>query len=134
MYYCQTIFLTFVDGIIQHLSDWFPQLTLHATRGLLLIYQGIWKILQTRVLSTLWNTMSLIYFASTVLSKRFDFGRGSGMLMIINQPPFSQPFSIKTVIQTFNTHRVLCQILLCHVTSVGVERANSSLRYITTAL
>ena len=76
--------------------------------------------------------MSLIYFASTVLSKRFDFGRGSGVLMIINQPPFSQPFSIKTVIQTYfpNIHRVLCQMLLCPITSAGVERANSSLRYI----
>ena len=52
--------------------------------------------------------------------------------MVINQPPFSQPFSIKTVIQTFfpNIHRVLCQMLLCPVTSAGVERANSSLRYI----
>ena len=29
-----------------------------------------------------------------------------------------------------NIHRVLCQMLLCPVTSAGVERANSSLRYI----
>ena len=130
MYYCRTIFLTFVDGIIQHLSDWFPQLTLHATRGLLLIPSNLENLTDKSII----NIMGLIYFASTVLSKRFDFGRGSGMLMIINQPPFSQPFSIKTVIQTFNIHRVLCQILLCHVTSVGVERANSSLRYITIAL
>ena len=43
IYYRRTIFLPFVDGIIQQLSDLFPQLTLHATRGLLLIPSNLEK-------------------------------------------------------------------------------------------
>eukprot|EP00731_Ephydatia_muelleri_P027339 Em0019g212a len=42
--YRQTMYLPFVDGIIQQLSDLFPQLTLRATRGLLLIPSNLEKL------------------------------------------------------------------------------------------
>ena len=130
-YYRRSVFVPFVDNMVEQLASRFSQLTLHACRALLLMPANLENLTED-------HGQKLRQFYEPDLPSPLSFEQELRLWKSQWHDECDKPASLQlTLSHKYSNQKVypnVCAILqllmLTPVTSAGVERANSALRYI----
>lgn len=130
-YYRRSTFLPLLDNMVQQMADRFPDLTSHATRGLHLIPANLEDLQEDHV-------DELRSYYEDDMPSPASFQQEIRLWRRLWSGVHDKPSTLQATLEAKaynpllypNIHTVLHHLLLSPVTSAGVERANSSLKFV----
>ncbi|XP_035660282.1 52 kDa repressor of the inhibitor of the protein kinase-like [Branchiostoma floridae] len=133
VYFRRSIFVPFVDGMVEQLTSRFPQLTAHACRALMLIPSNVHSLQQDHI-QQLREYYEPDLPSPLSLQQELRLWKAQWQGVIVTEKPdsldatISHQYSNPAIFP--NVCMMLQLLMLTPVTTAGVERANSALRYI----
>ena len=130
-YYRRAMFVPLLDNLVQQMSERFPQLTLHAARGLCLVPTDLDQLEHKNL-----DELKAYYeddMPSPVSFEQVRLWRRQWR----DCPQKDKPAALQATLEHKacsakvypNIHSIVHHLLMSPVTSAGVERANSSLKF-----